>query len=250
MPPFARLLLSVLLLIPATTNAAENMKTPVWGYMGGGNDDEGWGTLTPDFITCDTGQNQSPVEIGETKTSAMPPIAISYHPTLMHMEKKDRTLVVSMQGGSIVDDGHHYTLEEMRIHTPAEHEITGRIYPAELHLIHRDAKGNILIIAIFLDVQYEGNTALQAILDKAPHMAKTLITLPLNPNDLLPKARGYYAYSGSLSWPPCTEGVEWRVFKEPTPISQSQMKLLGALLGRNSRLLQPLYLRTIKETIH
>ena len=246
MPPFARLLLAMLLLMPNAAQAA-----PVWGYMGGGNDDEGWGTLTPDFALCDTGTNQSPVGIAGAKKSAVSQLDISYHRTQMQMEKKDRTLVLSIpEGGTLSDEGHLYKLKEIRIHTPAEHEVIGQLYPAELHLIHHDANGKILILAVFMDFAPEGNTALQAIVDKAPHKAQSVVPLTLNPNDLLPKKRGYYSYSGSLSWPPCSEGVEWRVLKEPTALSQAQMQALGALLGRNARLLQPLYLRTVKETIN
>ena len=254
MPPsITRLMLSALLLMPAGAHAAADSKSPqvIWGYMGGGNDDEGWGTLTPDFITCDTGQNQSPVGIGETNKSAMAELNFHYQKASMRIEKKDRTVVITMKnGGTVSDHGHIYTLKEMRIHTPAEHEVVGKIYPAEIHMIHRDDQGKMLIVGVFMDFEYAGTNALHTILDKAPAKTKTIVSLALNPEDLLPKKRGYYAYSGSLSWPPCTEGVEWRVMKSTTALSKAQMTALGKLLGRNARLLQPIYLRTIKETIN
>lgn len=253
MPPhFARFMLSALLLMPAHAQAAPEVKKPIiWSYMGGGNDDEGWGTLSAEFATCDLGHNQSPVAIGDLKTSAMAPLNIQYRRAAVTMEKKDRTLVISMKGsGAIEDHGHRYVLEEMRIHTPAEHVVIGKILPAELHLIHRDAEGKMLILGIAMDFADKGTPALQAILDKAPRTTKKKVRVTIDPNELLPEKRGYYAYSGSLSWPPCTEGVEWRLFKETAALSKEQMKALGALLGRNARLLQPTYLRTIKETIN
>jgi len=128
--------------------------------------------------------------------------------------------------------------------------VVGTLYPGELHLIHRDRKGKRLIVGVFLDYRPEGAKALDTLLDSAPAKAKTIVPLHLNPADLLPEKRGYYAYSGSLSWPPCTEGVEWRVLKESLPMSRGQMKTVGRLLGRNARLLQPLYLRHVKETVN
>src|SRR5579862_9887230 len=88
------LILSIFLLSPFPVLAANEQphKPPAWGYMGGGNDDEGWGTLSPDYALCDTGTNQSPVEISTTKRSAMPPIDIYYYNSKAHIEKKDRTL--------------------------------------------------------------------------------------------------------------------------------------------------------------
>jgi carbonic anhydrase len=256
-PRIAPLLLSALVLAPASAaavpaTAGEAAPKPiVWGYMGGGNDDEGWGELSPDFATCDLGHSQSPVGIGELTTSAMAPLRFNYQKSPASIEKKDRTLVYSFKNaGTLSDHGHLYTLEEIRIHTPAEHEVVGTLYPGELHLIHRDRKGKRLIVGVFLDYRPEGAKALDTLLDSAPAKAKTIVPLHLNPADLLPEKRGYYAYSGSLSWPPCTEGVEWRVLKESLPMSRGQMKTVGRLLGRNARLLQPLYLRHVKETVN
>lgn len=242
---FRTYLLLISLLMPTSAQAV------VWGYQGGGNDDEGWGTLSSDFTTCDLGHSQSPVDLSDPKASAMPPMKMHYRSAAMSMEKKDRTLVVSMRDpGYMTDEGHRWQLEEMRIHTPAEHEVAGKLEPAELHLIHRDDDGKLLIVAVFLDIRTEKNKALQAILDKAPAKAGMTVPLTFDPTGLLPATKGYYAYSGSLSWPPCTEGVEWRVMKDPVAITKAQMKAIGALLGRNARLLQPIYLRTVRQTIN
>ncbi len=243
------LLLSTLLL-PGIAHA-QPQKPVIWGYQGGGNDDEGWGTLSHDFITCDTGNNQSPVAINEPKQSAMPPLDVHYHSATMSMERKDRTIVITMTGaGYLEDSGKRYKLIEMRMHSPAEHEVVGEVKPAEIHLIHKSADGKILILGIFADIRAKENPALQLILDKAPAKTGIKPLVTFNPADLLPESKGYYAYTGSLSWPPCTEGVEWRVMKDDMAITQGQMKAIGKLLGRNARLLQPLYLRPVKQTLN
>jgi carbonic anhydrase len=246
------LLVTSLLLSPSPLAAAEQAApdSPPWQYNAGANDDEGWGELSKDYATCTLGNNQSPVGIDYTTKSTMPLLNINYHSSAARMQLKEKTVVMTFKGkNTLTDQGHAYQLVQIRMHTPAEHSVSDRVYPLEIQLIHQDSKGAFLILSILAKVGNNGDQDLQPILDNFPNKSGAATELAFNPEKLLPLPKGYYAYTGSLSWPPCTENVEWRVFKQPVTISKPQLKVVADVLGRNARLLQPLYLRTIKETI-
>jgi len=251
------LLLSTLLALPSVALSEEAPKpapkpAPIWNYFGGANDDEGWEELSPDFALCKYGDRQSPIAFYDTKRSAMPPLELSYRTSKVRFEKKDRTMVIDFSGNNTLKDHNKtYKLVQMRLHTPAEHQILNLdLHPMELQLIHKDKKGNMLIMSIFGARGPEEHLGLQALLDTMPIVAKKVVEASFNPETLLPDKAGYYAYSGSLSWPPCTEGVEWRVRKQAISISKEQMKAMGKLFGRNARLQQQHYMRPIRETLH
>ena len=215
---------------------------PEWSYSG---DDDEWAAASKDFAACSIGTSQSPVNISYTTLSDLPTLAFHYADTSAHIAMLDRTLVVTLkEGGTLTLDKNKYRFTQIRFHTPSEHPVLGKNYPLEIHLIHRDENGKILIVAVLAELGDE-NAALQAILagisDKTPELS-------LNAKALIPQASGYYAYTGSLSWPPCTEGVEWRILKKTITVSQPQFKQLAQLLSRNARLPQPVYMRTIFES--
>lgn len=232
--------------------AANDAKpAPVWNYFAGANDDEGWAELSPDYALCEYGDRQSPVLLANTRRSAMPPLEVHYALSPIRMEKKDRTMVIDVEGGhnTLMDEGNTYTLVQIRIHVPAEHQTLDRLNPMELHLIHKDRKGKMLIMAIWGERGDKDHPGLQALLDKMPATAHTPVKMAFDPATLLPQSSGYFAYTGSLTWPPCTEGVEWRIRKQPIKISKAQMKKMGQLFGRNARFQHPPYMRIIRETL-
>jgi len=236
-------MLATVLCLPCPAIAAE--KIPEWNYFGGANDDEGWDRISP---LCSDGTSQSPVGIDYTTITAMPPLTIRYGDMKTRIERKEHTLVIDTQGRNTLSvDGHSYRLTQIRIHTPSEHSRQGHTYPIELHFIHHDSKGRIMIAAVFIETG-AGNQTLQQFIDNAPHKKDIVVNLSFDPASLLPVDKGYFAYTGSLSWPPCTEGVEWRIFKTPITATKEQLDALEKLISRNARTLQPLYMRTIRET--
>jgi carbonic anhydrase len=244
------LLPALFLLAALPVSAMAEEKLPEWNYIGGANDDEGWGDLSPAYATCTLGGQQSPVGIDETKSTTMGKMKFDYRESDVITQRRELTLIVQFKAGNVVHhEGSDYALKQIRFHTPAEHSVRGENMPLEMHLIHQNAKGEILIIAVQAKVGDTPNAALQAVIDHLPEKGSPEKKARFNPEGLLPEKRGYYAYTGSLSWPPCTEGVSWRVFKQPITISREQIRAIGKLLGRNARLLQPLYLRPILETI-
>lgn len=217
---------------------------PIWSYGGSENGEISWPYLSEAYAVCEKGTQQSPVDIGQTQEQALPPLAIRYAPSPARVETKDYTLVVTIDGNNTLkDNGRLYRLKELRLHTPGEHHIGGKFWLLELQLLHEDAQGHRLILSVLAN-EGRANPALQALLDHAGQAT----SFTFDPSLLLPKQRGYYAYTGSLTIPPCTEGVEWRVFKEQMDVAARQQTAIARFMGRNARMPQPAYMRVIKES--
>jgi len=119
-----------------------------------------------------------------------------------------------------------------------------------VHLVHRDQDGKLAVVAVLL-TKGRGNAMLQELWKHLPEEKEkeTLINgVEINAADLLPADRGYYSFPGSLTTPPCTEGVSWFVFKTPTEVSSAEIMQFGALYPHNARPVQPLNRRTILQT--
>ncbi len=239
------LFLSALALIPC---ARAEDALPAWDYIGGANDDEDWGLLSPAYAKCTVGTAQSPVAIDETQKTSMLPMQFDYKASEAVEQWRELSLILQFKDGNTLrSEGTEYRLRQVRFHTPAEHDIKGVNLPLEMQFIHESADKQVLVVAVQA-VTGAANAALQTVVEALPHKGAPEKTVQVDVAGLLPKKRGYYAYEGSLSWPPCTEGVQWRVMKEPITLSKDQLRALGLLLGRNARLSQPIYFRHIKET--
>lgn len=240
--------LSTLLLLGLAAPALAADK-PLWDYLSGALDDEDWEKLSPDYETCLDGQEQSPVAIGDTKKIALEPLVFDYKQSDVVVQRRELTLIVQFWGTSkLVSEGEDYFLKQIRFHSPAEHDVKDTTLPLEMHFIHQTAEGKVIIVAVQADVG-KSNEAMQAIVEHLPGRGVPEQKMQMNPSGLLPKTGGQYVYYGSLSWPPCTEGVQWRVMKSPITISKEQLKAIEHLLGRNARLPKALNGRTILETI-
>lgn len=243
--PLTGILLSALL--PASA-AAEAARPPAWDYIGGANDDEGWAELSPDYKAC-AGHSQSPVDIQTAEAAALPALQVRYRLSDAIAQLREQTLLVQFQPGNTLDmGGKEYQLKQLRVHTPAEHSIQGKTAMLELQLLHQAQDGALLLVAVLAEMGEAAHAGLTPLMDNLPDAGEREKKLRLDPTGLLPHAHGYYAYEGSLTWPPCTEGVKWLVMKQPLDISRDQGRRFAQLLGRNARLPQPLYLRSIHQT--
>ncbi len=220
-----------------------------WGYTGP-FDPAHWGDLSPAFIMCKIGKNQSPVDIAKpylTK-ACLQPIGFNYVADARAIINNGHTVKVETAGESyIVLEGRRFYLRQFHFHTPSEHTVNGEHLPMEVHLVHTDRRGNIAVIGVLFKVGKK-NPALERLIPYLPPKAGERVLLPLkfNPIYLLPKNRDYYRYSGSLTTPPCTEGVRWVVFKEPVELSPEQLEAFKAAIGiENNRPVQPLNARRI-----
>ena len=235
--------------VPAPVLSGTSPGAARWDYAGTAGP-EAWSQLKPEFSKCANGTRQSPIDIREGIRVDLDPVAFDYKAGGFKVVDNGHTVQVNVApGNSIEVQGRRYDLIEFHFHRPSEERINGKQYDMVVHLVHRDLEGHIATIAVLLDRGH----ALQAVqsvwnnlpLEKGEEVvARTL----LDPSDLLPTTRDYYTYMGSLTTPPCSEGVLWMVMKTPMPISADQVSIFARLYPMNARPLQASAGRLIKES--
>lgn len=220
-----------------------------WTYAGTGGPAH-WGDLKPEYQACKAGSMQSPVDFQDSLEAGLPDIQFSYGIAPLTILNNGHTVQVNLpQGNTITVGGSKYELLQFHFHTPSEHTITGRRYPLEMHLVHKDKDGKLAVVAVFMEPG-EHNFAVAEIwghLPKTSSTAHTVDSVAINPRDLLPRDRRYYRYMGSLTTPPCSEGVNWHVMSGTVQISQSQIKSISTIMGDNARPPQPFHNRLVMK---
>ena len=213
-----------------------------WGYSGEGGP-ANWGGLSQEYSTCSEGRRQSPIDIASSLPGDAPVLSFAYSRDGKHLTNTGKFVKVKHDGNSRIRLGERkYTLIEAHLHNSSEHTINGESFLLEMHLVHERESGEIAVVGVLYRLG-EADPAIQAIIDAAPQPGETAEPAsPLDPNDYLPAKRGHYSYSGSLTTPPCTEGVEWLVMSEIKEITQEQAMRIAALTGggTNNRPVQPL----------
>jgi carbonic anhydrase len=210
-----------------------------------------WGKLDPAYKACSQGHEQSPIDIrGAHLNPALQPIEFHYIAGPVKIENNGHTVIVHVDPGSyIVASGVRYELEQFHFHHPGEEAVKGKLSDMTLHLVHRSADGKIAVIAVRLieDIS-RPNATLATLWQHLPTKAGATeqITEMVNPGGLLPSDRGYWTYMGSLTAPPCTEGVRWFVFEEQLGMSRDQLRAFANLFPVNSRPLQETHSRRIE----
>jgi carbonic anhydrase len=232
----------------AAVAAAQN--TANWSYEGK-NGPLNWGKLDPAYKDCANGHEQSPIDIrGAHLDKALPPVEFHYLAGPVTLENTGHTIVVHVSPGSyIVAGGARYELQQFHFHHPAEEAVKGKLTDMDVHLVHKSADGKLAVIAVRLVMDRGDANAVIAAL--WPHLPATTgatekVADPINPGGFLPQDRGYWTYTGSLTAPPCTEGVRWIIYEDPLGVSLSQLKAFTAIFRMNSRSLQDPHGRRIE----
>ena len=224
--------------------------TAPWDYVGKRGALE-WGKLDPAYKACSQGHEQSPIDIrGAHLNKALQPIEFHYISGPVTLENNGHTVIVHVDPGSyIVAGGVRYDLVQFHFHHPSEEAVKGKLTDMDVHLVHKSADGNQAVIAIrFSEDRGEANAVLATLWDHLPTKAGATekVTTFVNPGGFLPADRGYWTYMGSLTVPPCTEGVRWFVFEDVMAMSREQRLAIAALFRVNSRPLQDLHGRRIE----
>lgn len=220
-----------------------------WSYQGDSGPEK-WASLHPDFHTCGDGTQQSPIALDNTITAALKPLKKLQKFPLKSISRQAHGLSIDAGAGNMmVLDQLPYQLKTLSFHMPAEHKIKRKSYAAELQMLHEDKNNHRVIIAVLFE---EGptNPVLEKLLGNLPKEGETnkALTLRVTPADLMPAKPAYFRYSGSLTTPPCDEGVQWIVMKEAVKMSSAQLQALQtALGGGNQRPLQEVRGRMILE---
>lgn len=210
-----------------------------------------WGKLDPDYRACSKGHEQSPIDIrGAHLNKALQPIDFHYIAGPVTLENDGHTVVVHVAPGSyMVAGGVRYELVQFHFHHPGEEAVKGKLSDMEVHLMHKSADGKLAVVDLRL-IEDVGNpnAVLATLWQHLPTKAGTSekVTEMVNPGGLLPADRGYWTYQGSLTTPPCTEGVRWFVFEQELSLSRDQLRDFAALFKVNTRPLQETHGRRIE----
>jgi len=213
---------------------------PHWTYEGHSGP-EHWGELDPAFKTCETGKSQSPVNLVWSRTQGKGPIEFSYKDSPLKIIDNGHTVQVNFEKGSTAKiRGHEYALVQMHFHTPSEHTLSSKNFPIELHFVHKDADGKLAVIGVMYKkgTNHPGIETIWSHVPSTKGEEKTFADIHINPSLFLPKVRTYYNYIGSLTTPPCSEGVNWNVLNTPVELSSAQIAAFQKIYSSNNRPVQ------------
>jgi len=238
-------------MLPALLFGQEHAQSaPHWSYQGHSGPTH-WGDLEADYSACKLGKHQAPIDIHDPQRTAPPQLGFDYHPVPLRIVNNGHTIQIDYAPGSFVTiDQHKYQLVQFHFHHPSEEKLNGHAYDMVAHLVHQDGAGHLAVVAVLLK-QGQANPLIQRLWENLPHQVgheETVDSVQVNAADLLPQHTGYYAFDGSLTTPPCTEGVRWLVLADPTGISPSELSTFSQLYGNNARPTQPLNGRVVKES--
>jgi carbonic anhydrase len=209
-----------------------------------------WGKLNPGWAKCDNGNRQSPIDIRDGIRVDLEPVVFEYAASGYSVVNNGHTVQVNIASGNrFTLTGRTYELQQFHFHRPAEEKVDGKSFAMVAHLVHKDEEGRLAVIAVLIEdgTQHPG---IQAVWNNLP-LEKNEPLVPVttfDPSLMLPQKRDYYTYMGSLTTPPCSEGVLWIVMKEPIKASKQQLDIFARLYPMNARPVQAMAGRLIKES--
>jgi len=241
--------LALICMLGSFLSYAQEPQPPHWSYEGATGPAH-WGDLNADYSICKTGKEQSPINIGHTVAEKLPPIDFHYLPSPLKLIDNGHTVQVNYApGSSITVAGKKYELVQFHYHHPSEEAVHGKHYDLVIHLVHKDAEGHLAVVAVLFK-QGASDAAVKAVVDHLPSQKEqeTTVDTTIDATSLLPQTRSYYTFGGSLTIPPCTEGVTWFVLQTPSTLSSEELATLAKLYPHNARPLQPLNDRTVRAS--
>jgi carbonic anhydrase len=218
-----------------------------WSYSG--DDGPGqWGDLSIENFMCVKGRNQSPIELSGALDADLPELVFDYsNPGSTGEINNGHTIQVNIKPGNFaMIGGRQYEVIQAHFHSPSEHSVNGKLYPMEIHLVHANEDRELAVIGILFD-EGEENAILNRLDSfRPPDAAPNPATIDFN--ELITSRTEYFTYNGSLTTPPCSEGVLWTVLKNPLIASKEQIERFHDVMGSDTnRPLQPRNARVILE---
>lgn len=243
--------------IDSVQNPPKASARPVhWGYDGDGP--AGWASLSPVYALCGSGVNQSPINIVKTETQGGATWKLDYKTTTLHIAHTEHmddiidnghTIQVTVDEGSTFTFGNKaYNLRQFHFHTPSEHTLDGQHAPMEMHLVHQSEDGSLAVVGVFMQEGKAPNENFAKIIANLPNAkgeTKHITDVNLELKFHLPKDNYAYHYTGSLTTPPCSEGVQWLVLRDPVVLSKEQIEAFSSRIGSNNRPTQSLNDRVV-----
>ena len=238
---------------------AQHTEAVSWGYEAENGPDV-WAQLSPEYILCAEGRCQSPIDLVNPTPTKLPPIPYDYRPTSMNVRNTGHTIEVSCPEGNWIEvDGTRYQLLQFHFHAPSEHTVVGKPFDIEGHFVHKSEDGTLAVVGLLIE-SGRHNFVFDPIWSHLPIVPGetqlienvtedgSLIVDPrfmFSPNDQITDEApsrfwNYYRYDGSLTTPPCSEGVKWIVLTTPIEMSETQIAAFKAIIHDNNRPVQPL----------
>ena len=226
-----------------TGSVPSHTEKTAWGYAAE-NGPEVWGQLNPEYFLCAEGKHQSPIDLVNPIPTKLPLISHEYYSTTgINIHNNGHTIEVAYPEGSWIEvEGTRYQLLQFHFHAPSEHTVAGKPFDMELHLVHKSEEGNLAVVGLLIETGNH-NAAFDPIWDHLPTVpgdSQHIEGVTFNALDLLPGLKRAYRYDGSLTTPPCSEGVQWIVLTTPIEISEAQIAAFKAIIPDNNRPVQPL----------
>jgi len=210
-----------------------------------------WGKLDPAYRACSEGHQQSPIDIrGAHLDSSLQPIEFHFISGPVTLENTGNLILVHVgRGSTMAAGGVRYELQRLEFHRPAENAVKGKLADLDVEMVFRSSDGKMAIVAVRLILDRGDPNAMLA--ELWPHLPKAAGASEkdandVNPGGFLPADHGYWTYMGSLTTPPCTEGVRWFVFEDALSLSREQLRAYTAIFRMNSRPLQDTHGRRIE----
>jgi carbonic anhydrase len=220
-----------------------------WGYEKESGP-QNWGKLDPKFALCASGKNQSPIDLKDFVEADLKPLKLDYKAGAAEILNNGHTVQVNYNAGSSLGvDGVSFELKQFHFHAPSENKINGKPFPLESHLVHADKDGNLAVVSVMFQ-EGAASRLLAKLWEKMPNKAGEKNAVPggLNVTQMMPKERDYYRFNGSLTTPPCSEGVRWFVVKRPATASKAQIEQFSKAVGvANNRPIQPANARAVLQ---
>jgi carbonic anhydrase len=220
-----------------------------WDYAGAGGP-QAWSSLKPEFAACSGGQRQSPIDIRGGLAVDLEPVRFEYQSSRFAVVDNGHTVQVNLpQGNAIEVGGKRYDLLQFHFHRPSEERIDGRQFEMSLHLVHKNEQGQLAVVGLLFD-KGQANAVMQQVWNNLPlekndeFQASSTMEL----NDLLPNDRRYFTYMGSLTTPPCSEGVKWIVMRQPVTLAKDQIEIFARMYPMNARPIQAASGRRIMQS--
>lgn len=250
-----------LLLVLLTAFALPGHAQVEWSYHSPTSPSQ-WAQLSENFLTCDLGSSQSPLDIEAGENGGLinvsPPTnnrdhIINWKPSKLNLINNGHTIQANYDAGSSFQvEDNEYELKQFHFHSPSEHILNGRQYPLEAHFVHSSAQG-LLVVGVFFETGNDHNELgkiwahTPLIEGQSVHLSEDVFA-----DQFLPSDKDSFTYIGSLTTPPCSEGVQWVVMKNPVNASVFQLQKLQRVFGgpnnrpvqaQNARLIEA-HLRT------
>ncbi len=237
--------LSFLATMMAITLSGCATQSTHWDYRDAGR----WSELNSEFLAC-AGKNQSPVDIANVSQTQLEKIQFNYNKHASTIVNNGHTVKLNFPAGDAINvEKNAFHLKQLHFHTPSEHTFSGKRFAAEIHLVHQNPQGELAVVAVMVAEGAKSGVFNKLIRSLPSQTGKSIdLKQPLQASDFLPQATAYYSINGSLTTPPCTEGVRWFVLKNNITASREQINRLSVAMGTpNNRPVQSINARMILQ---